>query len=116
MDVLPQSEPSYHMNRSLSDLHRVTLWEWRRFIAELYAEIRTLDPIIGWQRWRSTRDHLFRIHVQSPIALTERASFVGLNYFAYEPSLRCIVALDGLREVSSTTIAVGEDGEVTLLP
>jgi uncharacterized protein (DUF1684 family) len=116
MDVLPRSESLLPMHRSLSDLHRLTLWEWRRLIAELYAEIRTLDPIIGWQRWRSTRDHLFRIHVQSPIALPERASFVGLNYFAYEPSLRFIVELDGLREVTSTTIAAGEDGEVTLLP
>jgi uncharacterized protein len=100
----------------LSDLHQLTLWEWRRLITELYAEIRTLDPVMGWQRWQSTRDDLFRNHVQSPIAPPERASFVGLNYFAYEPSLRFIVELDGLEKVTSTRIAESEDGEVRLLP
>ena len=37
------------------------LWDWRRRVAALYAEIRALEPPrLGWQLWRETRDELFR--------------------------------------------------------
>jgi hypothetical protein len=44
------------------------LWDWRRRIAELYAEIRAFDdPEFAWRLWRDTRDALFHAHPQSPL-------------------------------------------------
>ena len=96
MDAASNPRPALSSRLDLSDPHHrshsheslVTLWEWRRVTTELYADIRALDPITGWQRWRSARHHLFRDHPQSPIALHQRPSFPGLSYFEYRPSLR----------------------------
>ena len=39
------------------------LWDWRRRIADLYAQIRAEnDPEAAWHLWRTTRDHLFATH------------------------------------------------------
>jgi uncharacterized protein len=35
--------------------------------------------------WRSTRDELFRAHPQSALPPTERTTFRGLPYYAYDP-------------------------------
>ena len=36
-----------------------TLWDWRRQVADLYAEVRAEpDPHAAWTLWRRTRDHL----------------------------------------------------------
>jgi uncharacterized protein len=107
------SDPQ-HRSRSHESL--LTLWEWRREMTELYADIRALDPLTGWQRWRSARHHLFRHHPQSPIAPPQRALFPGLSYFEYEPSLRFTIELDDAEPVAATTMTAGEDGEVKLVP
>ena len=52
----------------------VGLWDWRRRIAELYAEIRAFDdPEFAWRLWRDTRDELFRSHPQSPLETAQAA-------------------------------------------
>ena len=49
-------------------MDELTLLDWKRRIFELYAEMRAdRDPEHAWQRWRETRDELFRAHPQSPI-------------------------------------------------
>ncbi len=66
------------------------LADWRRWVAELFAEVRALatnDPEAAWRIWRDRRDDLLRTHPQSPAPSAERAAFVG-RYFDYDPSLR----------------------------
>jgi uncharacterized protein (DUF1684 family) len=66
-----------------------TLLDWKRRIFALYAEVRAAsDAAQAWQRWRRTRDDLFRSHPQSPLPETERRAFRGLPYFDYNPGLR----------------------------
>jgi hypothetical protein len=62
---------------------------WRRAIAELYAAIRAADdPAEAWKTWVVTRDELFGSHPQSPVPRDARDSFVGLDYYPYDESLR----------------------------
>lgn len=71
------------------------LLDWRRRIAELYAEIRSTDkPEDAWQLWRSRRQELFATHPQSPIPLARRATFDGPHYFDYDASYRVAAALE----------------------
>jgi uncharacterized protein (DUF1684 family) len=58
-------------------------------VFDLYASIRAdRDPAHAWEHWRSTRDELFRSHVQSPIPAEHRAAFTGLPLYPYDPALR----------------------------
>ena len=69
----------------------LALLDWKRRIFELYEEIRAASaPEVGWQRWREVRDELFRAHPQSPASNAMRESFVGLDYFPYDASLRVL--------------------------
>jgi uncharacterized protein (DUF1684 family) len=62
----------------------LALLDWKRRVAELYAEVRAAaDPEAGWRRWREVRDELFRTHPQSPSPGYDR-----LRYFDYDPALR----------------------------
>jgi hypothetical protein len=46
-----------------------SLWDWRRRVDALYAEIRaTSDPVAAWRAWRHGRDALFRSHAQTPLS------------------------------------------------
>ena len=65
------------------------LLDWRRRIAELYAQVREeQDTESAWRLWRSTRRALFTTHPQSPIPLERRADFDGPRYFDYDPAFR----------------------------
>jgi uncharacterized protein len=65
------------------------LLDWRRRIADLYAEVRrTDDPRAAWHRWREARDELLVSHPQSPIPQRDRRSFRGARYFEFDPSMR----------------------------
>ena len=61
----------------------LTLLDWRRRVAALYAEIRGADdPARAWQRWVDVRAELYRSHPQSP-----RVGGVP-RYFPYDPAWR----------------------------
>jgi uncharacterized protein len=69
----------------------LALADWRRRVAEIYAEWRrasATDPQAAWLSWRETRDELFRDHPQSPLTNDARARFGGLSYFPYAPEYR----------------------------
>jgi uncharacterized protein len=71
------------------------LSDWRRRVAELYAEVRSTarsDPVAAWRRWRTVRETLFREHPQSPVPPDARAAFVA-RHFEYEPALRLTAPL-----------------------
>ena len=65
----------------------LTLLDWRRRVAGLYADVRAKlphDAADAHARWRAGRDELFKSHPQSALPDPERARFRGLPYFAYE--------------------------------
>ena len=66
----------------------LSLADYRRQVADLYTEVRTLDPIAGHQTWLSGRNHLFASHAQSAIPSDARQAFTGLPLFDYDPALR----------------------------
>jgi hypothetical protein len=94
----------------------IELWDWRRRVAQLYAEARASDdPEAAWQQWRAGRDNLFGDHPQSPLAAAARPSFTGIRYFDYDSAYRLHVKLnpvDGTPEV----LDAGDDGAVSLIP
>jgi uncharacterized protein (DUF1684 family) len=74
--------------RSLSET--LQLADWRRQIADLYAEVRVLsatDVAAALELWRATREHLFREHPQSPVPLDARQAFRA-RHFPADPALR----------------------------
>lgn len=95
----------------------VGLWDWRRRIAELYAEIRAFDdPEFAWRLWRDTRDELFRSHPQSPLDDPLRRDFAGLVLFDYDPAFRCVVELAPPPGLDMHSLSGGRDGYVQLIP
>jgi uncharacterized protein (DUF1684 family) len=93
------------------------LWDWRRRIAELYAEIRAFDdPAFGWRLWRKTRDELFRAHPLSPLDEHRRAGFAGLPLFDYDPAFRLVVELAPTPDAAAHSLSGGRDGYVQLIP
>ena len=95
----------------------VGLWDWRRRVAELYAEIRAFhDPELAWRLWRATRDELFRAHPQSPLDPHRRRTFAGLALFDYDPAFRCVVDLAPAPEAARHDLSGGRDGYVQLIP
>jgi len=68
----------------------LTLADWRRTIATLYAEVRArarTDPVDAWEHWRATRERLYREHPQSPVPAAVRAGFRA-HHWPYDPGLR----------------------------
>jgi uncharacterized protein len=69
----------------------MTLLDWRRRVAAMYAEVRTSadrDPTGALERFRSERDRLFRDHPQTPLASGARTGFAGVPYWPHDPALR----------------------------
>ena len=92
-----------------------TLWDWRRQVADLYAQIRAEpDPAVAWQHWRTVRDRLFRDHPQTPIE--QDTPFQGLDLYPYDPALRLFVDLDPIRGGTAETFPAGADGELRMRP
>jgi hypothetical protein len=69
------------------DIDTLSLLDWRRTIADLYAEIRaTADKSAAWPRWVQTRERLFREHPQSPVPADQRAGYTGPHVYDYDPT------------------------------
>lgn len=79
---------------SASDL--AWLADWRRRVAALYAEARSMaetDPVLALTHWRATRERLYREHPQSPVTVALRAQFHALH-FEHDPALRFELVVD----------------------
>jgi uncharacterized protein (DUF1684 family) len=75
---------------------RPWLADWRRRIAELYAEVRSTwpdQPDVAWETWRAERERLHRDHPQSPVPAAARASFRAYHW-PYDDRLRFEVRVD----------------------
>lgn len=91
-----------------------SLWEWRRAVADLYAQVRAEpDPCAAWTHWRTVRDGLYAGHPQTP--LDDTADFHGLPFFDYDPALRFLVDMDPC-EGADMLLPAGDDGELRLRP
>jgi len=91
----------------------LALLDWRRRVAQLYAEVRAEpDPAAGHEHWRRSRDELLRSHPESPIPGPERASYPGAPVAAYDPRLRFDVAVDTGIAPKQLKVATGTDGIV----
>jgi uncharacterized protein len=69
---------------------QLSLADWRRRVADLYADIRRVsaeDPAAAWRHWIEIREGIFREHPQSPVPEAGRASFRA-RHWPYDPALR----------------------------
>ncbi|MFB6285909.1 MAG: DUF1684 domain-containing protein [Candidatus Bipolaricaulia bacterium] len=69
----------------------LNLADWRRAIADLYAEVRSIaaqDPERAWRHFREQRDRLVRDHPSSPLTAELPQPFAGLPYYPYDPNWR----------------------------
>lgn len=90
----------------------IALADWRRQVAELYATVRHHeDPEEAWHHFRAVRDALFKSHPQSPLTAAQRADFVSLPYFTYDPAWRVAGTLDGNVEPETFTLHLPAEGE-----
>ncbi len=74
----------------------LALADWRRRIAELYAEVRrvaAVDPAAAWATWRTERESLFRLHPSSPVPAPQRESFRA-SHWPYDPRWRLTALLE----------------------
>ena len=75
---------------SVLGTERLQLADWRRCVAELYAQVRSCaasDPAAAHERWRTGREALYRGHPASPVPVERRAEFRAIH-FPYDPGLR----------------------------
>jgi len=61
----------------------LVLADWRRRVAELYAEVRrasATDPAAAHATWRAEREALYRGHPASPVPIGERDAFRAVHW------------------------------------
>lgn len=89
----------------------LTLLDWRRHVAALYADVRgasPTDPVGALERFRHGRDRLFAEHPESPLRAEDRPRFNALPHWPHRGDLRFEVEVDV--EVEPTTLAVERSG------
>ena len=90
----------------------LTLLDWRRRVAALYADVRaTPDPAQAHALWRAGRDELLGRHPQSPLPPAARADFRGLPVTPYDPAWRFEVLVEPAEE-AVLEVPTGTDGVV----
>jgi uncharacterized protein len=73
------------------------LADYRRRVAALYADVRSLadgDPVTAWRRWCAGRDELFATHPSSPWPADDRAGRAPIPVFPHDPRWRLEVTVD----------------------
>lgn len=85
------------MTGAAATADRLQLADWRRRVADLYADVRRLarsdGPEAAHRHWVEVREALYREHPQSPVPAGARAAFRA-HHWPYDPSLRFEVALE----------------------
>lgn len=87
----------------------LTLADWRRTIATLYADVRRLaadDPVAALKHWRAVREDLFRNHPRSPVPPADRSTFRA-RHFVHDPGLRFEVAVEPIEADEDAPFAPG---------
>lgn len=70
--------------------------DYLRKVQAVYAGVRDrrIPAEQRWQYWVAARNELFGHHAASPLAPAQRAHFINLAYFPYDPALRFAVDVD----------------------
>jgi hypothetical protein len=87
----------------------LTLLDWRRTVALLYADVRAApghDPDGALARFRAGRDRLFRDHPDSPLTAGARAAFTGLPHWPHDPALRFEAAVEPMASEPRTAMSL----------
>ncbi len=93
---------------------RLTLLDWRRQVAALYAEVRaTAAPSSAHEVWRERRDFLLHHHPESPVPASRRATFAGCQVAPYDARFRFELELDTDVPARSLDVETGTDGVVS---
>jgi uncharacterized protein (DUF1684 family) len=91
----------------------LTLLDWRRRVARLYAEVRAEpDAAAAHEHWRRARDELLRTHPDSPVPQPQRAGYPGAPVAPYDPALRFEVTVDTGVPAKRMEVATSTDGIV----
>jgi uncharacterized protein (DUF1684 family) len=101
-----------HAAGTATELDKLELADWRRCVSDLYSEVRSFaasDPQAAWNRWRATREQLYREHAMSPVPVAERDAFRA-RHFAYDPALRFEVAVIPDEPASAPAPSLGGPG------
>lgn len=70
------------------------LLDYRRQVAELYADVRASDePSAAHARWCAARRRLYATHPQSPLPPAERERFRGPHVWDYDPGWRLLATV-----------------------
>lgn len=90
----------------------LTLLDWRRRVAAMYADVRTTvdgDPEGTLACFREAKDRLFAEHEDSPIPVAKRPAFTGLPYWPYDPAMRFIVPVEAMEHVEAPATSIRGD-------
>lgn len=97
----------------------LTLLDYRRRVAELYAGVRRTaaerGPAQAHELWRTARDALYATHPDSPLAPDDARRRTGLPVAPYDPDLRWdlpVEQVDPSRPDHGLRVVTGTDGEV----
>jgi uncharacterized protein len=91
----------------------LSLADWRRTVAQLYATARAArvhDAARAAQEFRRDRDRLFAEHHDSPIARARRSAWHGTDWFAYDPAWCVNGTVDLERNGATFDIVLASDG------
>lgn len=94
----------------------LTLLDWRRRVASLYADVRTRGahhPESALEAFRAGRDSLFASHPESPLEAEALDSFEGLAYWPHRSDLRFEAEVDTAVEPSLLPIDSSDGSTVT---
>ncbi|MBX3045645.1 MAG: DUF1684 domain-containing protein [Anaerolineales bacterium] len=70
--------------------------DYYRKMHAIYAGVRDrrIPAEQRWQYWVAARNELLGGHPHSPVPAAQRAHFINLAYYAYDPALRFVVDVD----------------------
>jgi uncharacterized protein len=91
----------------------LALADWRRRVAELYANLRSdaRAPEMRAVAFRAARDRLFGEHPSSPVPETERRDFRGVAYFRHASALALRARLEPDPDAQPLDVPRSGDGE-----
>ena len=91
----------------------LTLAQWRRAVAEIYAEVRaTSNGAAAAARYRGERDRLFAEHPDTPIGPAHRRSWRGASWYPYDPKWRMLGIVEPVRSMVTFDIPLAADGVI----
>jgi uncharacterized protein (DUF1684 family) len=96
----------------MSEQSPLDLADYRRAVAEIYAQARELTRPAEARLalFRRRRDALFAGHPQSPLSPGGKVSFSGLDYYPYDPELRLALSVDRQVDQKIFETELSDDG------